>query len=363
MSLLLTPGPLTTSPLVKQYSMVDMGSRDDKFINIISNIRQRLWELSDVNDSKYDTILMQGCGTMGIEAVLNSIHHPQHDKVLIVENGVYGERMAKICQRSRIPYDVLKYDYVDPIRVVDVFDKLEQDKKITSLALVHSETTTGLLNPVEDIGKMLADRYPHINYIVDAMSSFGGVPLDIKGSNINYMISSSNKCIQGIAGFSFIIANTQHLIEKGNNAQTLSLDIKDQWEYMRKTNQFRFTPPVQSLIGFEQALMELEMEGGIQARNNRYRENQMELSRGMCEIGFKTLLPQNKFQGPIITTFKEPNGFKFDQFYKRLKSQGFTIYNGKLHINTFRVGSIGHVFKKDMIRFNNAVKKTHLKFY
>ena len=202
---------------------------------------------------------------------------------------------------------------------------------------------------------MLKDRFPKVNYVVDAMSSFGGVPIDIKSSNINYLISSSNKCIQGLPGFSFILANTVHLKENGHHAKTLSLDLKDQWEYMGKTGQFRFTPPVQSLLAFNQAIKELKWEGGVNARYKRYSECQKLLSRGMENLGFEPYLKRN-IQGPIITTFKEPRNFNFHNFYHGLHKKGFTIYNGKLKEKTFRVGNIGHINKGDIHKFHGAVK-------
>jgi len=354
MALLLTPGPLSTSYLVKRVGMKDMGSREQEFVDTIAEIRKQLLEIADIG-REYDTILMQGSGTMGVESVINTIHSRKNDKVLVVENGLSGERIKNLCIKGNISHINLKYPYDDTFKILDIYNHLEVDPTITSVAVVHSETTSGLINPVEDLGRMLVDRYPKINYIVDGMSSFGGVPIDIKGSGINYLISSSNKCIQGLPGFSFVIANKEHLNERGIHAQTLSLDLKDQWEYMNKTGQFRFTPPVQSILSFNQAIKELKWEGGIKARYNRYNECQKYLSQGMEAMGFELYIRKN-IQGPIITTFKEPKNFDFNKFYGNLHQKGYTIYNGKLREKTFRVGNIGHINKGDIHNFHKAVK-------
>jgi len=345
--LLFTPGPLTTSKTIKEAMLHDYGSRDTKFVNMVKEVREKLLQLGGVSkEAGYETIIMQGSGTFGIEATISSAI-PKDGHLLIIINGAYGHRMAKICSVHGIKHTSLVFAENEIPTIEKAEAALKNDNSITHIAIVHCETTTGIFNPIKEFG-MLASNY-NKTYIVDAMSSFGAVPVNIAEFNIDYLISSSNKCIEGVPGFSFIIAKREQLLKAKGQARSLVLDIFSQWEGLENDGQFRFTPPTQSLAAFHQALNELEAEGGVDGRASRYKENYQTLIAGMRKLGFKEYLEPEK-QGYIITSFLYPeNNFSFKDFYNSLNEQGFVIYPGKLsQADCFRIGNIGRISKKDV---------------
>ncbi len=352
--LLFTPGPLTTSLTVKQAMLKDYGSRDLHFVKIVQDIRNDLLKLADVSKEEgYETVLMQGSGTFGVESVISSAIGPD-DKLLVVINGVYGERIAKMAAIHHIKSHTLMFEENEWPDTTAVRDELMKGG-YTHLAMIHSETTTGIINPLEPIGH-LAEEY-HCTFIVDAMSSFGAVPIDLKKCKIDFLISSSNKCIEGVPGFSFVICKKDLLQKCEGQARTLSLDLYAQWKGLENDGQFRFTPPTHSLVAFHQALAELEKEGGIEARAARYRKNHEFLKLGMRDMSFKLYLPEEK-QGYIISTYLYPASprFNFKTFYEMLNDRGFIIYPGKLtKANCFRIGNIGHIFGGDIDELLMAV--------
>lgn len=364
--LLFTPGPLTTSRSVKQAMQNDLGSRDSFFIDLIRNIRKKLVKLGDVDENEYCAILMQGSGTFGIESVVSSVI-PSNGKLLILINGAYGERIRKIADVYGICNLVLNCAEDEYIHPFELERALEEDPTITHVAVVHCETSTGLINPIDQYGEIV-QNYNRL-YIVDAMSSFGAYPIPLKKYSIDYLISSSNKCIEGVPGFSFIIARLTSLLPTKSHARTLSLNLYAQWEGFEKDGQFRFTPPTHAILAFNQALQELEMEGGIIKRAERYRENYRVTLVGMESLGFNTYLPP-ELRGYIITSFNYPDhpDFYFLEFYDHLRIKGFIIYPGKLsHANYFRIGHIGRLDARDAYSLISAVRATledlHIELY
>jgi len=354
---LFTPGPLSTSETVKSVMNIDLGSRDDEFIAIVKSIRERLLQLAGVKKSDYETILMQGSGTFGVESILNSVIK-KDGKILIVINGAYGNRIRTICERLYISTVELYYKENQTPNLKEIEELLTVDKEITHISIVHCETTTGIINPIDRIGD-IAFRY-NKEFIVDAMSSFGAYSIDFYKSHIDYLVSSSNKCIEGVPGFSFIIANKEKLCQKKGVSSSLSLDLYEQWENLEKTGQFRFTPPIHSLLAFNKALDELDKEGGIAGRSKRYKENNSLLLNEMEKLGFEKYLDPED-QGYIITTFYYPDNenFNFETFYRLLSQKGFIIYPGKLtSADCFRIGNIGHIFKEDIQNLISAIKET-----
>lgn len=344
---LFTPGPLTTSPTVKQAMLTDYGSRDENFITVIKEIRRELLQLANLSAVDYTAILMQGSGTFGIESVLTSTIK-QNEKVLIIINGAYGKRMTQICQKAGVPFDTISFEEDQVPNLSQIEKSLDQDSSISHLALVHCETTTGILNPLPEISDLAKANKKTL--IVDSMSIFGAINLDFSKINVDYLISSSNKCIEGVPGFSFVLANKTHLEQNKETARSLSLDLYHQWKGLDANGQFRFTPPTHSLLAFHQALNELKQEGGVAAREQRYKKNHDLLLRGMEELGFKSFLPTEK-QAWIITTFCNPNdpNFVFEQFYQKLSEQGFIIYPGKLtQAPCFRIGNIGQIYPEQI---------------
>ena len=344
---LFTPGPLTTSQTVKQAMLRDLGSRDHEFIGIVRDIRCRLVELGQVTEQEYTAIPIQGSGTYGLEAVVSSAI-PQRGKLMVVINGAYGRRIAKMASILGIKTHGLEFpENVKPdLKQIEAFLQVEGD--IAMLAVVHCETTTGIVNPIAEIGA-LAKR-AGVHYFVDAMSSFGAIPLDLARCHIDYLVSSANKCIEGVPGFSFVLARLDCLKRTQGYARSLSLDLHGQWSGLERNGQFRFTPPTHALLAFHQALLELEAEGGVQGRAARYEANHRTLVQGMRKLGFQEYLAPVD-QGYIITSFRYPDdpNFSFDRFYDSLNARGYVIYPGKVSdADCFRIGNIGRLTEPDV---------------
>ncbi len=355
--LLFTPGPLTTSQSVKEVMLQDVGSRDHAFINAVKDIRNGLLQLAHVSKEEgYECIIMQGSGTFGIESVISSLVG-KNDILLILANGAYGERIAKMSAIHQLTHHVVRFEE-DEIVTPEATEKfLQEHPEVTHVACIHSETTTGLFNPITAIGSV-CKKHKKV-FIVDAMSSFGGVEMDMKKMNIDFLISSSNKCIEGVPGFAFSLCKKTELEKAKGQARSLSLDMYEQWAGLEANGQFRFTPPTLSLMAFRQALQELEEEGGVPAREKRYKTNKSVLDKGMAELGFKQYL-RPEIQGHIITSFLYPDdpAFNFENFYNKLNSRGFVIYPGKLgKTDAFRIGNIGHLFPEDVKALITAVKE------
>ena len=355
--LLFTPGPLTTSLGVKQAMLRDLGSRDLEFIEMVRSIRNKLLDVSGVTGRGYEAIPVQGCGTMGIEAVVSSTV-ARDGKLLVVINGAYGRRIAKMASMLGIETVSLELPENRPTDLERIKDALDHHAGVTHVAVVHCETSTGILNPVEEIGERVGGRGRF--YIVDAMSSFGAVPLNMEEAGIDYLISSANKCLQGAPGFSFVIARRSALIETEGLARSLSFDLFAQWKGLEANEQFRFTPPTHALLAFHQALQEFEQEGGVNARAARYRRNHEALVEGMRRMGFEEYLrPED--QSYIITSFRYPDhpNFNFQDFYNNLNARGFVIYPGKVSdADCFRIGTIGDLFERDIHRLLSAIRQT-----
>lgn len=346
---LLTPGPLTTTDSVKKEMLFDHCTWDDDYKAITQEIRKKLLRLAHVSEEDYTVVLMQGSGTFGVESVLTSVIG-SGEKLLILANGAYGERMEDIARHAGIPYMIYheRYDRVPDARRVD--EILENHSEITCVAMVHSETTSGILNDIESVARVV--NMHGLTMIADAMSSFGGVDIPVQEWGIDFLISSANKCIQGVPGFSFIIAKRNKLMESKGKARSLSLDLYDQWETMEKDGKWRFTSPTHVVLAFAQALKELEEEGGIEARNRRYTNNNRLLIQKLGRLGIRPYIDETH-QGPIITTFFYPENhqFSFQEMYCYIKERGYAIYPGKVtEADTFRIGNIGEIYEEDILR-------------
>lgn len=355
--LLLTPGPLSTTKSVKAAMLQDWCTWDRDYNELVQAIRHKLVQLSGKHPEGYTAVLMQGSGTFAVESVIGTII-PSDGKLAVLTNGAYGNRIAKMAETLGIDHVVLDFGEVTAAQPERLEEVLRDDPAITHVVVVHCETTTGMLNPIEEVGKV-AKAFGK-TYVVDAMSSFGGVPLDMAELQIDYLISSANKCIQGVPGFGFVLAKKEELVTCKGQARSLSLDLYDQWETMELQNgKWRYTSPTHVVRAFYQALLELEEEGGIEQRYGRYRQNQQTLVQGMERIGFQTLLPKS-LHSPIITSFYYPEQkeFSFAAFYERLKKEGFVLYPGKIALaDTFRIGNIGDVYPEDMERLVEAIER------
>lgn len=355
--ILLTPGPLTTSQTVKEAMLTDWCTWDEAYnLHIVEEIRKSLVSLATQHTGDYTSILLQGSGTYCVEAVIGSVIKPG-DKLLILSNGAYGDRMGNIAEYHGISYDMLAFDETEQVSVSYVDDYLSHNAEITHVAVVHCGTTTGVLNPLKEIAHLVKMHGKKL--IVDAMSSFGGVPLDVHELGIDFLISSANKCIQGVPGFGFIIARCSELLHCKGVSKSLSLNIYDQWEAMEKGHgKWRFTSPTHVVRAFKQAMDELAEEGGVEVRHNRYCENHRVLVDGMRSLGFQTLLP-DEIQSPVITSFLYPHvDFNFKAFYTQLKERGFVIYPGKIsQADTFRIGNIGDVHPEDFRQLIEIIRE------
>lgn len=351
---LLTPGPLTTTDTVKQEMMVDHCTWDDEYKNITQHIRSELLKLAQVEESEYTTVLMQGSGSFGVESVISSVIGAE-DKALIATNGAYGERIVSMAQYHKIPFTEysVSYDKIPDAAKIEEF--IKEDPSITHVVMVHSETTSGILNDIEAVGAV-CKKY-NKTYIVDGMSSFGGIDIPVKAWGIDFIISSANKCIQGVPGFSFIIANRQKLEASRGKARSLCLDLYDQWKGMDKDGKWRYTSPTHVVLAFAKALEELKEEGGIPARFKRYHDNNRLLIEKLATLGIKSYI-EEAYQSPIITTFFYPEGeFSFDEMYRYIKDRGYAIYPGKLtEMDTFRVGNIGEIYEDDILKLYDIFK-------
>ncbi|MDX2076811.1 MAG: 2-aminoethylphosphonate--pyruvate transaminase [bacterium] len=353
---LFTPGPLTTSDTVKRAMLRDLGSRDTEFIAIVKDIRQRLLNLAGMGDftDACTAILMQGSGTFAIESVISSVMPPDK-KLLVIINGAYGRRIAHIAKVHKIPTVELVYKENTLPDLAELGAILYKNTDIAMVACVHCETTTGILNPITEIGKIV--KQAEKLYFVDAMSSFGAIAFDWIETGVDYMVSSANKCIEGVPGFGFVIANIP-ILENSLYARTVSLDLLAQYRGLEADGQFRFTPPTHALLAFHQALVEIEAEGGVQGRGARYAENHRVITEGMAELGFEAYVAP-EHQSIIITTYRYPDhpNFDFEKFYTGLNERGFVIYPGKLtDAPCFRIGNIGRLNSDHMRGLLHAIQ-------
>jgi len=354
---LLTPGPLTTSYAVKQAMLRDWGSWDDDFRGMTREIRSRLLALLGDGADEFDCVPMQGSGSFAVEAMLGSFI-PRDGKALVLANGAYGQRSAQTLRYLGRDHVVLdKGDYLPP-RGEEVAEILANDPAITHVVAIHCETSSGILNPVEEISKAVyaAGR----KLLVDSMSAFGAIELQPSQIRYQAMVSSANKCIEGVPGFGFVIARKDEIEAAKGNSHSLSLDVHAQWATMEKTGQWRFTPPTHVVASFLEALKAHEAEGGVAGRGARYTRNRDVMVAGMRELGFETLL-ENRWLSPIIVTFFCPaeDSFLFSRFYDLMKEKGFIIYPGKLTVvDSFRVGCIGQMDEHVMRQVVTAAKET-----
>ena len=350
---LLTPGPLTTAAEVKQAMLRDWGSWDSDFREMTARLRARLLEMAGRGHEGYDCVPMQGSGTFAVEAMLGSFI-PKDGKALVLANGAYGQRIATTLRylgRDHVVID--KGDYLPP-RGAEVAAALAADPAITDVVVVHCETSSGILNPVEEIAEATAAAGRR--RLIDSMTAYGALPLPPADVPFEAMVSSANKCIEGVPGFGFVIARRAALERAKGNSHSLSLDLHDQWAYMERTGQWRFTPPTHVVAAFLKALQLHAAEGGAAGRLARYERNRDVLVEGMRALGFETLL-NARWLSPIIVTFFNPadESFSFSRFYDLLKAGGFIIYPGKLtQVDSFRIGCIGRLDHHVMARLVEA---------
>eukprot|EP00933_Yihiella_yeosuensis_P005039 TRINITY_DN109455_c0_g1_i1.p1 TRINITY_DN109455_c0_g1~~TRINITY_DN109455_c0_g1_i1.p1 ORF type:complete len:413 (+),score=81.93 TRINITY_DN109455_c0_g1_i1:76-1314(+) len=357
--LLFTPGPLTVSAETKQAMLVDYGSRDSLFLKAAEDVKTSLLSIAGASkETGHECVILQGSGTFGVEAMLGCAVPRTGGKVLIVTNGSYGLRQEAICRYMGIENECLNFPHSDALTVEAIMDSLRKSGgAITHLSIVHHETTAGVLNPLEDIVKAVKAEFPQVEILVDSMSGFGAYDMQMHWG-IDWAVSSANKCIEGVPGFSYVLVRRDVLEKSKPNARSLSLDVYDQWQHMEATGQFRYTPPTHAVLAFKQALAEWEAEGGVAGRFARYEANYKVLKRQMDSMGFEFFVPE-AHRSVCIATIKQPDhpNFVFETFYDLLAEQGFVIYPGKIAGgSSFRIGIIGRLFPKDVEMLGAAIK-------
>ena len=350
--LLLTPGPLTTTARTKQAMLTDWGSWDVDFNHLTARVCEQVTMIAGA-EADYVTVPLQGSGTFAVEAAINTLV-PRHGKFLVLNNGAYGARMARLCRQMGLTVEELLVQETEPTDPAILAERLAADPAISHVGVIHCETGTGLLNPLEELGAVIEKAGRRM--ILDAMSTFGALPIDVAKLPCDALISSANKCLEGVPGFSFIVADKQALRDAEGRCTSLSLDLTDQWLYMQKTGRWRFTPPTHVVAAFHEALAQFDEQGGRPARLARYTQNWQVLVDGMAALGITTLLPR-AHQAPIIVTFVAPDqGYDFQSLYDRLKARGFIIYPGKTtDAETFRIGCIGAITPEDMARLIDTI--------
>ncbi|MGH8851010.1 MAG: 2-aminoethylphosphonate--pyruvate transaminase [Casimicrobiaceae bacterium] len=352
--ILLTPGPLTTSLATKVAMLRDWGSWDASFNAVTARVRQHLTEIVN-GAATHACVPLQGSGTFSVEAAVNTLV-PRAGHLLVLINGAYGKRLARLTEMMGRKLSVLETAEDVPTTGADVARKLDADASISHVGLIHCETSTGILNPLAEIADVVAERGRRL--IVDAMSSFGAIPIDAQAVPFDALIAASGKCIEGPPGMGFVFARTSALERCAGNSTSLALDLHDQWAYMEKTTQWRYTPPTHVVAALDAALDQYLQAGGQPARLSRYAANCETLVSGMKELGFRPFL-EPRIQAPIIVTFHAPADarYAFKAFYDKVRDKGFILYPGKLtQVETFRVGCIGAIGPDEMRHAVNAVR-------
>jgi 2-aminoethylphosphonate-pyruvate transaminase len=353
--ILLTPGPLTTSDTVKQAMLEDWGSRSPAFIAMTKRVCDRLAALGGGAET-HACVPVQGSGTFAVEATLGTLVPRDGGKVLALVNGAYGKRIVRILAIANRPCEVYETAEDTPPDPAEVASRLKADPAITHVVVVHCETTSGILNPLPEIAAVVAEAGRKL--IVDAMSGFGALALDLATTPCEAVIASANKCIEGVPGLGFALIEKTALAAAAGNAHALSLDLADQYAYMQKSGQWRFTPPCQVIAALDRALTELEEEGGVAARGARYARNCAVLCEGLRGVGFSLFLGDN-LQAPIIVTVRMPADpkFDFDAMYRRLFERGVVLYPGAVTQEpSFRIGCIGRIDESDIRRALAEIK-------
>ncbi len=352
---LLTPGPLTTSLRTRQSMLRDWGSWDVDFNKITARVRERLLDIVH-GTGTHECVPMQGSGTFSVEAAIGTLV-PRTGHVLVPQNGAYCQRIARICRVLGRKLTTIDYPENTQVSADDVGRALSSDPSITHVALVHCETSTGILNPLHAIAQVVARHGKGL--IVDAMSSLGALEIDARHTPFDAVVAASGKCLEGPPGMGFVIARRGALERCEGNCHSLSMDLYDQWVYMHKTTQWRYTPPTHVVAAFDSAIAQYLEEGGLPARGARYAQNCRTLIDGLAALGLRSFLPA-AIQAPIIVTFHAPDTprYTFKSFYDAVKAQGYILYPGKLTmLETFRVGCMGQLGERGIAGAVEAVAR------
>lgn len=354
--ILLTPGPLITTLRTKMAMLHDWGAWDADFNALTARIRARL--LTVIHDQgDYTVVPLQGSGTFSVEATVATVV-PATGHVLVLDNGVYCKRAAKLTTMMGKRCTVLPCDEATPVSPAALEQRLQEDPSISHVMLIHCETGAGVVNPLQAIAQV-CQRHDK-GLIVDAMSSFAALDIDTRTIRFDALIAASGKCLEGVPGMGFVFVRKEVLARCQGHSRSLAMDLYDQHQYMEATAQWRFTPPTHVVVALAEAITQFEEEGGQPARLARYTANCQTLIAGMAALGFKPYLAP-EHQAPIIVTFHAPKhpAYDFKKFYHTVRAKGFVLYPGKLtQIETFRVGCIGAIGPQEIRQAVQAVAQT-----
>lgn len=351
--ILLTPGPLTTTLRTKLAMLRDWGSWDAEFNAVTARMRRSLLDIVHGHDT-HVVVPLQGSGTFSVEAAVATIV-PRDGHVLVLDNGAYCKRAARLTQMMGRRCSVLGFGDAEPVSASALDARLREDSSITHVVMIHCETGAGVLNPLQAVADVCVAQGRGL--IVDAMSSFAALPIDARAVRFDALVAASGKCLEGVPGMGFVFIRKAILDGCAGQSQSLAMDLHDQYAYMEKTGQWRFTPPTHVVVALAEAIKQFEEEGGQPARLARYTDNCHALVSGMARLGFKPFLDP-AVQAPIIVTFHAPADarYQFKAFYDAAKARGFILYPGKLtQIETFRVGCIGAIGRNEMEQAVHAV--------
>ena len=354
--ILLTPGPLTTTLRTKLAMLRDWGSWDSEFNEVTARVRRSLLKVIHGEDT-HVVVPLQGSGTFSVEAAVATIV-PRDGHVLVLDNGAYCRRAAKLTTLMGRTCTVMAFDEAAPVSALALDERLGADKGITHVIVIHCETGAGVLNPLQGVADVCEKHGKGL--IVDAMSSFGAVPIDARETRFDALVAASGKCLEGVPGMGFVFIRKAILERCAGRSQSLAMDLHDQHTYMENTGQWRFTPPTHVVVALAEAIAQFEAEGGQPARLARYTENYRTLIHGMSRLGFLPFLDP-AIQAPIIVTFHAPGDPRYDfrTFYGAARQRGFILYPGKLtQVETFRVGCIGAIGPNEIEQAVQAVALT-----
>lgn len=356
-NILLNPGPATTSDSVKYAQVVpDICPREQEFVDIMTDIRKELVKIVHADPEKYTAVIFTGSGTIIQDVCVNSLV-PENKKICIVNNGAYSARMAEIADYYHIPCVNLEFTTTGLPDPDVVKETLEKDKDIAVVATVHHETGTGVLNPLKEIGKIVHDN--GCVFIVDTISTYGLMPIDIEKENIDFLMASAQKGLSAMTGASWLVGNIEE-IKKSKDYPTRSYycNLYMQYDFLERVGEMHFTPPVQTIYALRQAIREYWNEGE-QARWERITKCWKSIHNGLEELGLESVIDK-KIQGRLVVTVKAPEDDKFDFFklHDYCYDRGFTIYPGKMFgVKTFRLCNLGQITYKDIEDFFVVAKE------
>ncbi len=354
--ILLTPGPLTTTLRTKLAMLKDWGSWDDDFNAVTARLRTQLLDIVHGRDS-HVLVPLQGSGTFSVEAAVATVV-PRDGHVLVLDNGAYCKRAVKLTQLMGRRASSLVFAEDAAVSPAALDERLAHDGSITHVVLIHCETGTGVLNPLAEVAQV-CERHGK-GLIVDAMSSFGALPIDARTMRFDALVAASGKCLEGVPGMGFVLLRKAILDACAGRSQSLAMDLHDQHQYMQRTGQWRFTPPTHVMVALAEAVAQFVEEGGQPARLARYADNCRVLIDGLTRLGLKPFL-KPPLQAPIIVTWHAPDhpAYEFRRFYAAAKQRGFILYPGKLtEVETFRIGCIGAIGRNEMTQAVGAVADT-----